>query len=286
MKETESKSKFGKAIYLREFSNLDDFHNYINNTPLNEVFRWRKLSSSKSGYGFTKTHTFEEADQLFKNGWESMAKKLTAKLKVKQDQTMSSTMKKTFYDIVGFQASVPRYLQGIPTNMVNTKLVPTKQKVITLNKDISYNCSITTEQIIEASTQTLKLIKLIEARNIRVNLNLIWGLKDGGTQEVLKIRLKSAGERLNLSKLAFPLVHPSMLRRLCFRYVEVAPTITAGYAFGYGSPLDGKELKAFCEGEYLLPRLFDGDLATIGDLGHICNLTEQIVNGKKDIAKI
>lgn len=285
MKET-TKKYHGKTITLREYKNLDDFYSYINNTPLNETFRWIKLSSNEGKYDFTKTSSFGEAEDLFKNGWQDMSKKLTAKLKVEKDQQVSGTMKKMLFDIVGFQASVPRYLQGIPTNMVNTKLIPTKQKIITLDKDISYNCSITTEQIINASTETLRLIKLIEAKGIRVNLNLVWGIKAGNTKEVIKIRLKSAGERLNISKLAFPLVHPSMLRRLCFRFIEVAPTITDSYKWGYGSPMDGYEFKHYCEGEYLLPRLFDGNLTDLGDLGSICNLTNQIVNGEKDIAKI
>ena len=189
------------------------------------------------------------------------------------------------FDVVGFQASVPRYLQGIPTNMVNKKLVPIKQKVITLNKDISYNSMTSTQDIIDASIQTLQLIKKIEAQGIRVNLNLILGVKANGNTEVVKIRLKSANERLNISKLAFPLVHPSMLRRLFFRYIEVAPTVTKGFKWGYGHPLDGSQLKAYCKDEYVLPRLFDGDITQINDLATICNITDSIKNGKQDKPK-
>lgn len=274
-----------KTNYVREFKNLNEFEQYITNTPLNETFRWEKLASVTGSYGFTETHNYNEATKLFKNGWDTMAQKLTQKLNVIKNQVVDAQVQKIMYDVVGFQASVPRYLQGIPTNMVNKKLVPVKQRVITLNKDISYNCGITTEQIIEASIQTLQLIKKIEAQGIRVNLNLIWGAQAGNTKEVVKIRLKSANERLNISKLAFPLVHPSMLRRLLFRYLEVAPTITKSYTWGYGAPLDGSQLKTYCKDEYVLPRLFDGNIASLGDLTSICNLTDQIVNGKNDKAK-
>lgn len=285
MRET-TKTYGKKTSYIREFDSLNEFESYITNTPLNETFRWQKLSSTNGSYGFTQTHSYEEATKLFKDGWSSMAQDITKKLKVIQNQVVDAHVQKVLYDVVGFQASVPRYLQGIPTNMVNKKLVPVKQRVITLNKDISYNCGVTTEQIIEASIQTLQLIKKIEAQGIRVNLNLIWGVTAGNTKEVAKIRLKSANERLNISKLAFPLVHPSMLRRLCFRYLEVAPTVTKSYTFGYGYPMDGSQLKQYCKDEYVLPRLFDGNLATLGDLSSICNLTDQIVNGKNDAVKI
>lgn len=284
MKET-TKTYGKKTSYIREFDSLNEFESYITNTPLNETFRWQKRSSTDGSYGFTQTHSYEEATKLFKDGWSSMAQDITKKLKVIQNQVVDAHVQKVLYDVVGFQASVPRYLQGIPTSMVNKKLVPVKQRVITLDKDISYNCGITTAQIIEASVQTLQLIKKIEAQGIRVNLNLVWGVTAGDTKEVAKIRLKSANERLNISKLAFPLAHPSMLRRLCFRYLEVAPTVTKSYAWGYGAPMDGSQLKTYCKDEYVLPRLFDGNLATLGDLSSICNLTDQIVNGKNDAAK-
>ena len=285
MRET-TKAYGKKTSYIREFDGLNEFESYITNTPLNDTFRWQKLSSTDGSYGFTQTHSYEEATKLFKDGWDKMAQDLTKKLKIIQNQVVDAQVQKILYDVVGFQASVPRYLQGIPTSMVNKKRVPVKQRVITLNKDISYNCGITTEQIIEASVQTLQLIKKIEAQGIRVNLNLVWGVTAGDTKEVAKIRLKSANERLNISKLAFPLVHPSMLRRLCFRYLEVAPTVTKSYTWGYGCPMDGSQLKQYCKDEYVLPRLFDGNLASLGDLSSICNLTDQIVNGKNDAVKI
>ena len=286
MKETKlNVGAFVKA-YVREFSSLNDFETYITNTPLNDTFRWTKLASVSGSEDFTGTHSYEQAVEMFKNGWQSKAEELTKKLKVIQNQVIDAQVQKVIFDVVGFQASVPRYLQGIPTNMVNKKLVPIKQKIVTINKDISYNCGITTEQIVEASIQTLQLVKRIEAQGIRVNLNLIWGVKASGSNEIVKIRLKSANERVNISKLAFPLVHPSMLRRLCFRYLEVAPTITHGYLYGYGSPLDGSQLKTYCKDEYVLPRLFNGDLSKLGDLTTVCGLTDQIVNGKNDAAKI
>ena len=274
-----------KKSVIREFTSVNEFENYITISPLNAVFRWEELSSVKGTQSFTQTKSYEEATSLFKNGWDSMAQNITHQLNVKKCQTLDTHVQKVMFDVVGFQASVPRYLQGIPTNMVNKKLVPIKQKVITLNKDISYNAMTSTQDIIDASIQTLQLIKKIEAQGIRVNLNLIFGSEAGKNTEVVKIRLKSANERLNISKLAFPLVHPSMLRRLIFRYIEVAPTVTKGFRWGYGHPLDGSQLKEYCKDEYVLPRLFDGDITQINDLATICNITDSIKNGKQDKPK-
>ena len=70
------------AIKTQNFSSMDELYKYICNTPINNVFRWTSLDSSKSGmndwYG---TGSFDEAVEIMKNGYEDMAKKLEKKLK-------------------------------------------------------------------------------------------------------------------------------------------------------------------------------------------------------------
>ena len=60
MKETKIKTNSFKTSYLREFKSLNEFEDYISNTPLNEVFKWEKLQSVNNSYGFTQTHTYDE----------------------------------------------------------------------------------------------------------------------------------------------------------------------------------------------------------------------------------
>lgn len=244
------------TVKTQEFGSLHEYEKYINETPLNEVFRWASHKSVEGTESFTKTKSYPEAIDLFHNGWDDMAKKLEQKLKIAEAKVQSKMVKRTQFDVVGFQASVPRYLQGIPTNMVNQKQVPQKQKIVTLNKDISYAWYVTTEEIIESSVKALQIVKRIEEQGIRVNLNLIMGTEVNGERIISKIRLKSANERINISKLAFPLVHPSMLRRLQFRYIETTPHVTkTGFTNGYGSPTKEENLKY--DGEILIPKLVD-----------------------------
>ena len=66
--------------YIREFDSLNDFEQYITNTPLNKVFQWKKLASVSSDYGFTHTHSYDEAVKLLKDGWQDKAQELTKKL--------------------------------------------------------------------------------------------------------------------------------------------------------------------------------------------------------------
>lgn len=246
--------KIGK-VQVRKYGSIHEFEEFINTTPLNEVFRWASLASSrveKNG-GWAGTKSYEEATELLKHGADDLSKRLEKMYQVKADKIENSTRQKSLYDVCGYQASVPRYLQGIPTSMINTKKVPAKQKVLTFNKDISYHAGFTVEQILDESAKALAIIKKLETQGYRVNLNLCWCSVITGNEVACKIRIKNAGERLNISKMAFVMAHPSMLRRILFRWLEVNPDVTnKRYSSCYGIPQSIDFMKE--KGEYTLPK--------------------------------
>lgn len=236
-----------------EFESLKEFYDYICNQPLNETFRWGELSSSRrSRDNWYGTSSFNEASDLFKNGWQFGAEELTKKLKIAETQKDVQTTYKNILSMAGYQAIVPLYLQGVPNNMVNKKIVPVKNKVITINKTISVSACVSSETMKAESVKCFQIIKKIEQSGIRVNLNLM--ISTGHV--MIKIRLKSSNEKLNISKLAFPLVHVAMFRRLYFKFIEVYPTIPKSYRHGYGRVPSEHEFKKACEkGEIVLPTL-------------------------------
>lgn len=252
----ESKNNFE----IIKYDSINEFYDYICETPLNKAFKNAKLSSTIDDEKFTGTKSFDEAVNLMKNGWEDMSKKLTQKLNVICKDTTIVTKKKSVYDVVGYQANVPRYLQGIPTNMVRTINTPAKQKAITIIKSIDYSANIPSSIIIEESIKALAIVKKIEAQGTRVNLDICVGSLSLNKKEnnnfLLKIRVKNANERLNISKLAFVLVHPSMLRRLVFRWIEVYPKISKYFISNYGAPAKKEQLlNMLGKNEYLIPAL-------------------------------
>ena len=249
-----------------QFDSLTDFYNYCISTPFNEVFRWDTPSSITGSSNFTKTQSFDEAIELFKNGWSDMASKLTQKLKVVENETQPIMRPKSFMSVAGYQAIVPLYLQNAPNNMMNKKMVPAKQKVITLNKSVGYHGGVKADQIIDESIKAMQIVKKLEAQGLRVNLNIVLGSKADGKQFIMKVRIKSANEKLNVSKLAFPLVHPSMLRRLFLRFIEVYPKITKGFKYGYGAPTGSSDLRTVFKGEYLLPTFINKDINKINTI--------------------
>ena len=258
-----------------EFDSLKDFYDYICETPFNEAFRWANHYSVTGDKWFTKTKDFEEAVDLFKGGWSDMANKLVQKLKVIESKTEPTMKPRSALGVCGYQAIVPLYLQGVPNNMVTKKIVPIKQKVITLNKSIDYNGGVGTEQIIEESIKAMQIVKKLEAQGYRCNLNLVLGSTGHGKdvkQFVMKVRIKSANEKMNISKLAFPLVHPSMLRRLFFRFIEVYPNVDKSFVHGYGMPATSNELRSVFKGEYLLPNFIKKDVNKISCIDDLENV--------------
>lgn len=253
-----------------QFDSLQEFYKYICDTPFNDAFRWVSHSSVTGDKHWTKTESFDEAVQLFKNGWSDMATKLVQRLKIIESKTEPTMKPRNKLDVCGYQAIVPLYIQGVPNNMMNKKMVPVKQKVITLNKSLDYSGSTSSDKIIEESIKAMQIVKKLEAQGFRCNLNIALGTTAGWGKEekqfIIKVRIKSANEKLNVSKLAFPLVHPSMLRRLFFRFIEVYPNVTKNFVGGYGHPATSNELRNVFVGEYLLPNFIKKDVNTINTI--------------------
>lgn len=264
--------KINSKTEVIEYDSLKEFYDYICNTPFNEAFRWAKHSSVEGDQWFTKTKDFNEAVELFKGGWSDMAGKLVQKLKVIESKQVPMMKPRSKLDVCGYQAIVPLYLQGVPNNMVNKKMVPVKQKVITLNKSIDYHGGVSTNEIMDESIKAMQIVKKLEAQGYRCNLNLVLGSSEGNKQFVMKVRIKSANEKLNVSKLAFPLVHPSMLRRLFFRFMEVYPNVTKAFVHGYGMPATSAEMRKIFKGEYLLPNFIKKDVNSINGIDDLENM--------------
>lgn len=271
MKVTHLNDKLNTEVV--EYDSLKEFYDYLVSTPFNKAFCWEDHHSVTGDSEFTKTKNFEEAVELFKNGWSDMAERLTKRLKVIENQTEPTMKVKNTLGVSGYQAIVPLYLNGVPANMLNKKMVPIKQKVVTINKSIDYNGATSANTIIEESIKAMQIIKKLEAQGYRCNLNIVLGASKESKGFFVKIRVKSANEKFNVSKLAFPLVHPSMLRRLFFRFIEVYPTVTKDFVWSYGKPASTQEMRNMLgKNEYLLPNFIKKDVKSITNIEDLENI--------------
>jgi len=256
MKYTEqNKGRF--QIKTFEYPTIAEFVTALESTNYNKFFSspWKRQSNAMDDFEYHHTHTYEEALSLLRSGWSPAAEKLAQAVSPKKMDSVTTTRSTPTYDVIGAVPSVPRYLQGLPTAMINRRTVPVKQKTIVLTKSISYSSCWKTHEMLNEGIKVLQLIKRIEAQWIRVKLNVIISTTQGGEVLNCKVTIKKPEERIQISKLAFPIAHPAMLRRLYLRWMEVNPKMTSDFSGSYGHPCATNEYLA--PGEYYLPERID-----------------------------
>lgn len=220
-------------------NNISEFMNWIDAHPHNtEAFGDKKESEATDDPKWYGTDTYEEAEELLLYGWKPAIQKLKSSFNIPRATTSRNVPS---YSVVGHTASVPRYLQGIPTNMVTSRPQTQLNKVITLNKDVTFPGSARPEQMMEYGLRTLTLLNDLEAKGYRVRLNIICGSSNGKFEEsdvniIHKITVKHPDQRLNLNRISFPVAHPSFFRRIFFKALERSPEATSTFRYGYGRP--------------------------------------------------
>jgi hypothetical protein len=236
--------KVGKAtVKIKDFGSIHEFTDFLDKAPLNEVFANGSLSSRSTGDSrWAGTNTYEEAEKLFREGYLAVASRLAKAVPVSTTSAPARRSKPTF-SVVGGHASVPRYIQGIPTNMIHREPVVVKNKIIVINRDISFSANTSATAIEEEGIKALAIVKALENKGFRVKLNIFFAGSVKNETIAFRTTIKKPEERLSLSKVAFPLVHPSILRRFGLAFVERFPDLKeTGFRYGYGMP-DGAKLK-------------------------------------------
>lgn len=205
-----------------------------------------------SRYNFTKTNSYEEAENLLLHGWDEMAEKMTKK--INNVKCQNGYKNKTVYGVQGYQACVPRYLQGMPDSMVSNKRIVEKQKILNIVKDFGYSGSTSAQTIENESIKVLKTVRDLESRGYRVNLSIAFVSKHHGKYISMMIKIKNASQRMNIKQMAFPMVHPSMFRRIVFGMIERLEE-TKNFGRGYGMCTTYDETKHLFKGSYFIPRI-------------------------------
>lgn len=258
-------------LWSVRFDSLAEFERYIIDTPENKAFQFTRLASKATDMmtvGFTHSKDLREATDLLHNGWADKAEELTKRLRAVERDMSPVVKNQRVVSVAGFQPIVPLFLMGSPACMYGNKMQPVKQKVVTLVKSISYNASTSCEDWTNEGLKALAIVKKLEANGYRVNVDVIRGGYDPDSKKngiVCRVRVKHANERLNVSKMAFCLCHPSMQRRLMFRFTEVYDKVTSGFPYTYGMTFVPSDFEPVLDKrkEYFIPAFIKGDVDRI-----------------------
>ena len=236
-----------KKVITKKFNGTGELSRYLAQAVVTKTFAYdAKRGSYNTDSDFqrwAKTATYEEADNMLLYGCKELQEKIerAGVAKTRAQLNQFTTRRKVYSSIVGFAANVPAYIAGTPNSMINVKTTKVRQKVLSFMYNTSVSASVSAERIIEATAKVVSAIMIIEASGVRVNLYAGEAFYEYDAPDILWLcKVKEAGQRLDVLKMAYPIAHPSMLRRHWFRLLETTEGVPANYCGGYGKPIDSE----------------------------------------------
>ena len=236
-------------IVSEHFKSISEMMDIITKRPNNKIMESQNSSSRKGQKNWYGTESFEEAVDLMQTGYKDVLPQikegLNTSMKALSKQFARSDMRRPRNLPIGFIPNVPNAILNLPDSMIDIRLSPQKRKTLTITYVMAGSCGCRAEMWIKAGIALLTAIKIIERRGISVKIDASFycGSSDGETV-MGSVTVKHFGQPLDLQKLCFPLVHPSMFRRIGFKFLETTPVLTKeGFAWGYGRGFDCDEEK-------------------------------------------
>lgn len=250
---------------VEKFDSINQFMAAI--TSREENVAMRGLGHSKNGdKDFTGTKSWDEALDFLKNGWDEPLEEIKREIvqyKVKTNVTASR--QRTSIGVVGYAPCVPNAIKGLPNSMITSERIPQKVKAVSIVYNVNVNCGWTPREIQKCSITVLKIVNQLELQGYRVKLLVeVFSSRKDKDHLRCSVSIKDWRQPLDLKKLCFPLVNPSMFRRMGFRWLETVPNMTnEGFRSGYGTPIcsenkykedveRAKEYKVIGENDYFL----------------------------------
>lgn len=214
-------------ILTERFDSLSEFTKMINSRKVNKAFKKRAyLASEDDNEEFRKTKNYQEAEDLLNSGYSEGCENL-ANINMKNFHGETIQRNTFTTDVIGFVPIVPNCIMGIPTNMLNSKLQPRKTPVMRVYYSASVCASVKADDIILAAKKILGAVQAAERNKIRVELHILNELiiRESGDIILCSVKIKEFRQPLDILKIAYPLVHPSMCRRHFFHWLETFPEL-------------------------------------------------------------
>lgn len=238
--------KGGVKVTQEYFSSIHHMLACLDSRKNNQAMHDQHFSTERGDSEWAGTSSYDEAVKLLTCGYTDILGRLSLGIKkvMKSLQDYDFSKSSIIEDVQGAAPIVPNYLRGLPKTMSYRQPISKKVKTINIVYAPTANCSTGAEEFIEAGIALLSAIRAIEKSNIAIKLDCMFKNSYEGREAVIgSVRIKNYRDRLDLQKLCFPIAHPSMLRRIGFKFLETVPGLTnRGFASGYGRSPDMSEL--------------------------------------------
>lgn len=151
------------------------------------------------------------------------------------DKEQSRRTVQHYRSVQGFAPIVPLVLQNVPDCMRASRRTAVKSKIVNVVVDVGATCEYDVETMAGAGAVIMGAVAGLERVGYRVNLYAVGGFDSRGTNAVAGVKVKDAGQSMDLARVAWPLVTPAFFRGVLFRYYQTSPHIH--HCSSYGTTL-------------------------------------------------
>ena len=224
-----------KTHIFQRFNDITSFYSHLEKSEKQPSFDY-KYGSETNDEKFAGTKDYQEAVNLLFHGDKTLADKIEKNGVSATRMKLQRTYKRPRFttSVQGFAPHVQNFLAGRPNAMITRRDAPQKTKVLSIAYNICAACNVTADAIMRAAVKFVSAAMQIEAAGIRLNISTCCIAREDDTCWGFDVRIKSAGQAFDVLKMAFPMAHPSMLRRIAFRHTETTPGVPSSACYGYG----------------------------------------------------
>ena len=191
--------------------------------------------------------TFDDALNLATNGFASAIAEAEARISAIETD-IGEGLQSTFHavhDTAGSEVDISRYLSGEPECMIESTPIKVMRtgRIIKVAVPVCYSNTIKPETVLNRGAAIMALVDAFSRMQHPVEIHAgcaIHNSQYGSKRLVYLVKVQSADQPLDMSRIMYALAHPTMLRQLFFAAEEqeapdIRRTFDVGITYGYAS---------------------------------------------------
>ena len=235
MRALRKKSKFGDSnsqkFYIEKFDNYGEFLSAINRR---QDDAYNKKSSISFG-SFVGASSWEEIDKMLINGWDSPVPDMKKMFDEKSMKVSERNRRVQFSSVQGYAPIVAHAVMNLPNSMIDCRQEKRKTKILNFVIMIDRACSVEADEIKRKMSEQLAGIARLERDlGYRCRISVAFAAfgdcpDDDETYVAAVVKIKDESQPFDIKRVAFPIVHPAMLRAYMFAWEG---TLTSAESLG------------------------------------------------------
>lgn len=227
------------ASFVQSFDSFDHVLRHVTDESV-PVWKGRRASQDAPD-SWSGNVSLDEAIKLAEFGWKEGRERMSDELDMAHNATSFERLPSFDYDVAGYMPNIPLYVSGCPSHMMSPLGNESSMgRVVEFKVNLSTSANVSEETMMRRGASILSLIDKLEDAGMSCAITLCeyTNASIGSGKFLIEFPIKKAGQPLDIDRCAYAMVHPSMLRKICFALTETEPKAEGGWSGGYGRPIE------------------------------------------------